>query len=243
MPGISTTPSPKSHSEIDDDLDISFEGMVTFCNVTANVNSWIIDSGASDHMTAHANMFHNYVVVHNLPRINFPNGALSSISKIGDIILPNSLVLKNVLFVPSLKHNLLSVTKLSQDNNCQVILHPDFCVIRDNTNYRVKGISRQHNGLYYFLDVPVESIDLNSLPSAFGVSIDGNHVGSSNMTSVESYTMWHNRFGHAPTLKLKQIPEISADIGSYDCTCITCPMAKFVKQPCICFEHVSCNLR
>lgn len=70
-------------------------------------------------------------------------------------------MLKNVLGVPSL--SLLSVNKLSKDNDCEVVFHSAFCVIRDTQSHKVRGIGRLHNGLYYKMDAPLDSIDLNTL--------------------------------------------------------------------------------
>uniref|UniRef100_A0A803L036 Retrovirus-related Pol polyprotein from transposon TNT 1-94-like beta-barrel domain-containing protein n=1 Tax=Chenopodium quinoa TaxID=63459 RepID=A0A803L036_CHEQI len=213
--------------ETDDELEHIFGGMVTCCNAAVDGNVWIIDSGASDHMTYKIDAMKNSVLVNNIPSINLPNGVVSKISHIGDIKLADGLLLKGVLGVPTFKHNLLCVNKLNRDNDCNVMFHSGFCLIRGNSDQKIVGLGKLHNGLYYLIDSPADSVKLKALCSAFG----GKATSSEAHTSVELFTLWHNRLGHAPTPKLKLIPALADQMGSYDCTCITCPMARFVKQP------------
>lgn len=95
------------------------------------IDEWIIDSGASDHMTA---SLENLINVKRIPAnytINLPTGDTAVITHIGDVILPNGLKLANVLYVPQFHHNLLSIHKLALDNKCQVMFHPNSFVILD----------------------------------------------------------------------------------------------------------------
>ena len=65
------------------------------------------------------------------------NGSLLPIKHIGSLSVPavaKPLVLKSVLHVPSLKHNLLSVKQLYQDNNCIVVFDDSSVYVKDNTS-------------------------------------------------------------------------------------------------------------
>src|SRR5262249_41906751 len=81
----------------------------SFNCVKADIGTWIIDSGATDHVTP----FHSLLIdIHTLPypiSIRLPDGSCKSIQLSGSIFLNPSLKLENVLFVPEFSHNLLSV--------------------------------------------------------------------------------------------------------------------------------------
>lgn len=104
-------------------------------NVTANiagviVNSlyvnnspcgWILDSGATDRMISNLNMLFDLKDVSNdKVLVNLPNGNYVPAKYIGKYFLTPELIFKKVLYVPDFKFNLLSVSKLTADNNCVV---------------------------------------------------------------------------------------------------------------------------
>ncbi|KAE8663133.1 ethylene-responsive transcription factor 5-like [Hibiscus syriacus] len=73
--------------------------------------SWILDSGASDHMTCNLSLFHTYAPCHNQSRIRIVDGSYSSIARIGVVRLTKDFLLEKVLYVPSLSYILLSEHK------------------------------------------------------------------------------------------------------------------------------------
>lgn len=101
-------------SETDEEIDYGFSGMVSSGNKKmSETEEWIIDSGASDHIT---DSLENMVNIRTAPStftITLPTGAKASITHVGDVLLPNGLKLKNVLHVPQFNHNLLSIHKLA----------------------------------------------------------------------------------------------------------------------------------
>ena len=110
--------SKTAPSDTDEELDIPYAGMVTCYHVDHEPSLWIIDSGASDHMTGDLKLLHKPVPMQHHSTINLLNGHSSHISHIGHVQLQNSLTLQNVLYVPDFKHNLLSVQQLSKENHC-----------------------------------------------------------------------------------------------------------------------------
>lgn len=74
----------------------------------------------------------------------------------------NNLVLKNVLCVPSFKHNLLYVQKLVEDSKCKVNFQPEFCLIQDIETSMVRAVGKASNGLYYLVNEEVGKL-LNML--------------------------------------------------------------------------------
>ncbi|KAL8103322.1 hypothetical protein AgCh_027766 [Apium graveolens] len=117
----------------------------------ADNKRWIVDSGASDHMTASLN---NWLNVRKAPpnfSINPPTGATTVITHIGDIRLENGLKMMNVLQVLDFNHNFLSIYKLAKDNNYDIMFYPDECMIIDATSKMVdkrKEAIRSHLTAY-----------------------------------------------------------------------------------------------
>lgn len=116
-------------SEMEDEFDHGFACMVTCCDATSFENEWMIDSGASDHMTGDLSMLEDPKKIKCGNKINLPNGLTSEISHYGDVTLKNNMTLKIVLHVGDFKHNLLSVTKLVKDNMCKVSFFEGFCIL------------------------------------------------------------------------------------------------------------------
>lgn len=112
-------------------------------------NSWILDSGAGDHITNAFKYFCTYVPCSSNKNIITADGSLITVAGQGDIKLSPTLILKNVLHVPKLCVNLVSVSKLSQDSNCKVIFDSSHCDFEDRNSGEIIGHAEARNGLYY----------------------------------------------------------------------------------------------
>lgn len=95
-------------------------------------DTWIIDSGASDHMCNSLLHLHN---IRNIKghthEITIPDGSKVKVSQLGDIQITPQLMLTNVLFVPQFRFNLISVPKLCKDNNVHVLFTNEHCMVQD----------------------------------------------------------------------------------------------------------------
>jgi len=93
-------------------------------------DEWLLDSGATNHMT-----FDPVDISHYSPprrtSIANANGVVSPVTGVGSITLSPSLQLSNTLLIPSLSHKLLSVSQITIDLNCVVLIFADFCLIQD----------------------------------------------------------------------------------------------------------------
>ena len=79
---------------------------------------WIVDSGASDHMTGDATIFCTYSPCPNNLTVRIADGSLSKVAGTGSVVLSRDLTLNSVLLVPNLDCNLLSISKLTKEKRC-----------------------------------------------------------------------------------------------------------------------------
>ena len=88
-----------------------------FNKSSVSTSEWVIDTSATDHMVTTTHYFTIMQLVHNVT-INLPNGQSVNVTHIGSIQLTASLLLTNVLCVPSFDFNLISVSKLTSSLQC-----------------------------------------------------------------------------------------------------------------------------
>ncbi|KAH9762091.1 retrovirus-related pol polyprotein from transposon RE1 [Citrus sinensis] len=114
--------------------------------------AWYIDSGATNHVTKEAGIFSSYSVYHGFDKLHVGNGMGLHIKHVGCTILnthaATSIYLNNILHVPAITKNLLSVSKLLADNDVVVEFHKTSCFVKDKNSRIIllKGIAR--GGLY-----------------------------------------------------------------------------------------------
>ena len=115
-------------------------------------NSWILDSGATDHVTYDSSSF-IHTNMSSIPTINLPTGSSVPIDSTGTILFNKDIRLDNVLHVPSFRLNLMSASKVTKSLHCCIILFPDFCVIQDLASGQMIGW-----GLYFMSPVHHNSV-------------------------------------------------------------------------------------
>lgn len=143
---------------------------------------WYLDSGATNHVT---NDFNNLSLQQSYPasaNIMVGNGHTVLVSHSGKGILPtpHPFSLTELLHVPSIHHNLLSVHKLASDNNCRLIFDDSGFVIQDKQTNQILHQGPSHQGLY-----PIQAS--SRFPSQALVST------SSTITSSSSASLWHQK--------------------------------------------------
>ncbi|KAE8721931.1 pentatricopeptide repeat-containing protein [Hibiscus syriacus] len=117
-------------------------------NPYASSVQWIIDSGASDHMTGNINILEEYSESSLPASIKIADGSLTTVKGSGSVTLNKNLLLHNVLYVPRLACNLLSVSKLIKDFGCNVVFGTGGCIFQTQGSKRVIGSARLGKGLY-----------------------------------------------------------------------------------------------
>ncbi|KAK3003051.1 hypothetical protein RJ639_019816 [Escallonia herrerae] len=102
-------------------------------------HTWLIDSGASHHMTGNLNFFSS---IWDIPPslVGIPDGLQTNAIKAGSVSLADDITLHHVLYVPNLAVNLISVSCLASDTNCFVAFSHDICVLQDRTSKSPIGL-------------------------------------------------------------------------------------------------------
>ena len=109
-------------------------------NRTAFDNStWVMDTGASDHIICSISFFQTYTTVANCV-VELPNGELAHITHIGTVKLSNFLILEHLLCVPSFSFNLLFVSQLTHNLPLCLVFLSRFCFIQDLSCWKTIGV-------------------------------------------------------------------------------------------------------
>jgi hypothetical protein len=96
---------------------------------THSHSTWIIDSGATDHVCCDICLFDSLSSLRpNVITVNLPNGDIVVASSIGIVKLTPDLTQINVLFLPNFSLNLICAPKLTA-MEIAVILLPKVCVL------------------------------------------------------------------------------------------------------------------
>ncbi|KAF9683717.1 hypothetical protein SADUNF_Sadunf04G0043300 [Salix dunnii] len=139
-PHLSFTPQTANSSS--SDADAGNPGCVCVTSPCEDkCDEWLLDSGATDHMMFDAKDF----IQTSLPKrtnIANANGIISSVTGAGTVILTHTLQLPNTLLFPSLTHKLLSVSQITSDLNCLVLMYPTFYLIQDILTKEIIGRHR-----------------------------------------------------------------------------------------------------
>lgn len=150
------------------------------------VDDWYIDSGASSHMCNNLKSFRKIQIGTNHP-VELPDGRDIFATGIGEILItcinnkgkPQEILIKNVLYVPELDTNLLSVRKLTS-LGFDVNFRGNNCIICEDNSIIATG-SIDNNNLYR----------LNTKEKLYKVECND---------QSNCIHKWHRRFGHRTSI-------------------------------------------
>ncbi|GJV08201.1 hypothetical protein Tco_1345857 [Tanacetum coccineum] len=193
---------PLLHNKIQDKRALKFKDQAAGgigTNNGMNDTNIIPLSGASHHMTGIIEDLSNLKEIVQWPA-KLPDGNIAMAKKQGDVCFDNGFVLRNVLYVPGLTCNLLSVPQLLDEGNCIVQFALNICVIQNLTSRMMIGAGkRRDGGLFYFREM--------SPTRAFKT------------TKTLPFDIWHKRLGHLSLEVLKLLPlaiEKEQELNDYD---------------------------
>ena len=114
-----------------------YAGMPSHISLTSHATTalgrgvWIIDTGASTHMSNTFDFLDQPEPIHPLLPVYLPDGTSQFVSHSGSIHLHPKLLLTDVLFLSSFQYNLISVSKLSASANIWFIFSSSSCHLQD----------------------------------------------------------------------------------------------------------------
>jgi GAG-pre-integrase domain/gag-polypeptide of LTR copia-type len=179
---------------------------------------WFLDSGATTHVTPDINNLSSSAPYTGSEAVHIGNGSGLNIANKGTTINhtgSTSLMLNNILHVPQITKNLLSVSQLLKDNKVIIKFSSDLCLIKDQKTHEILFHGTLHNGLYQL-----------SLSSAASPNI---HVLQAIVASPD---LWHYRLAHCSSSIIETLRSsnyISIKHASFS-TCSDCNKAKAHKQ-------------
>ncbi|KAF5476800.1 hypothetical protein F2P56_003497, partial [Juglans regia] len=94
-----------------------------------NSTSWIVDSGASNHMTGNMTGLHGVRKYRGMQNIQIADGSTLPITVVGNL----GSSFRDVFVSPGLSTNLISVGQLV-DNNCDVHFSRGGCLVQDQVS-------------------------------------------------------------------------------------------------------------
>lgn len=163
---------------------------VAFLNGEFSIDDWYVDSGASVHMTSNRESL-SQVRDHNIKEIVVANKMSMPVVCAGDTLITTcvkndqfEIRVRNILCVPNLTTNLLSVSQLIANGNT-VSFEKYCCNIRNPQNVLI-GIASLQNGVY----------KLNTMKSEVLVA---------SAVHTTDARLWHRRLGHVNSNDLQKM--------------------------------------
>lgn len=182
-----------------------------FIASVSNSDAWYIDSGASMHMTKHKQLLHNETVplvktitVANDKSLPVESSGQLSLDICDDRGRSNKILFQNVLYVPELATNLLSVSQIVNHGG-EVKFNNAGCVIL-NSHKKIVATAILINNMYrlnlYNVQAYISDVDKQDI------------------------YLWHQRMGHLNFSDLKKIEEntdgVQLSKKTDNLTCVTC---------------------
>uniref|UniRef100_A0A803NGK1 Integrase catalytic domain-containing protein n=1 Tax=Cannabis sativa TaxID=3483 RepID=A0A803NGK1_CANSA len=206
--------------------------------------SWYPDSGATHHLTPNSSNLDTSTSYSGQEQIMIGNGMGLPIENIGNTtfssLFPSkTLLVNNLLHVPAMTKNLLSVSQFAKDNNIFFEFHPFSCCVKDQVTKEILLVGKLENGLYKFDTLHLSSPSVNQA-KAPPTSLSTQHIQcfhSHTFVPNTQFSLWHSRLGH-PSAKIVKLALSNCNIHLpnkvFPDICNACCLGKSHKLP---FSH------
>lgn len=161
--------------------------------------SWLFDSGASHHATSSVTSLPAFSEYGGPDQVHLGDGNSLPITHTGNTSLPTSgrtLSLTNVLCVPALRRNLVSVAQLCQTNSVSVEFFPFYFLVKDLRTGACLMSEKNVNNIYVAPGHPSPQLHLTTKPT---ISKRHHHLGHPSNNTPESISRKFN-LGFKPSL-------------------------------------------
>lgn len=149
---------------------------------------WILDTGATHHMTGRLDLLKNIRPVAPVP-VTLPAGANVLSNQQGTIQLTSHIHLKNVYYVDGFHTNLISFGQLLTDQSLVGQVTDRLVILQDRTTRTLIGAGeRESEGLYHFRGIET--------------------VTAFQTTTTDEGVLWHRRLGHPSSRVVDLLPDI-----------------------------------
>ena len=138
---------------------------------TSSLGPWILDFGASDHISGNKDLFSSLTTTPTLPTVTLANGSQTVAKGIGLAHPLPSLPLTYVFYTPECPFNLISISKITRTLNCSIIFYDKFVTLQERSTRKTIGIGRESQGLYHLTSKssPAVCVSTDALSSSIVV--------------------------------------------------------------------------
>ena len=127
---------------------IAESGNLNKCLVSSSSSEWVIDFGATNHMTGNSSLFSTFQSHPSTSSVTLADGSQSCVLGSDTIFPTPSLPLLSVLNLTNFSFNLISMSKLTQALKCYISFFPSFCLFQDLMTKQIIGRRHESRGLY-----------------------------------------------------------------------------------------------
>ncbi|KAL2931145.1 Retrovirus-related Pol polyprotein from transposon RE1, partial [Bienertia sinuspersici] len=188
------------------------------------ITSWIIDTGAIDHICSNSSLFATKTLLSSFILISLPDGSVKTVSYVGIILLTSHITLKAVLYVPDFTHNLLFVSKFLEDNSLSAIFTSSSCLLQLHLTKKQLALGENHEGLFLF--------HMNHSHSFCSVSSsDDDSIAATDASNYADIHVLHARLRHPSKSKMEHLSSFLSMNSITDLDYESCVYAKFHKLP------------
>lgn len=157
-------------------------------------DSWYLDSGASDHVTYGRSLFTSYENRTSNATLVVGNDTTCAIVGSGSVQLQSNkgelIILQNVLYVPMMIKNLISLSKLLATDEVEAKFDTTRCKLLKSSNLKVLAEAHVFDNLYRFQLRPVCAVPTVQV------------TARARTDRVDTTMLWHARLGHVHESKL-----------------------------------------